>query len=191
MESISVVQKLDKKTYFRCSMYYLKRFLGLREIILVTLLFAVSVWLYAAYDIFIALIFFGVTAALIIIAVALFLITGILGYKHDYEKMQTEFHKLDFLQDRLVVTSLDKAGEPIFSEDFPYQKIEKIALRKNEIFIYAAVAINYYVTQESMKENTLDELKEWLMEKASPDKFKIKKTVRRFPKKKKIKLGEE
>ena len=191
MENIELVQKLDKKNYFRCSMYYLKRFLGLREIVLVSLLFAISMWLYIAYDIFIALIFFGVTIALIFLAVALFLVTGILGYKHDYEKMQTVFHKMLFTQDRMIVISLDKAGEPLFSEEHLYEKIEKIAIRRKEIYIYAAVAINYYVTEESMKETSLDDLKIFLRTKASEDKFKIKKTVRKFPKRKKIKLGEE
>jgi hypothetical protein len=191
MEKINLIQKLDKKNYFKCSMYYLKRFLGLREIILIALLFALSMWLYIAYDIFIALIFFAVTIVLILLAVALFLITGILGYKHDFEKMQTVFQKMEFTQDRLIVTSLDKVGDPHFSEEHLYEKIEKIAIKRKEIYIYAAVAINYYVTEESMKENTLDDLKIFLREKINGDKFKIKKTIRKYPKKKKIKLGEE
>lgn len=172
-------------------MYYLRRFLGLREIILVTLLFAIAMWLFLAYEIFIALIFFGVTLLLILIAVALFLVTGFLGYKHDYEKTGTEYHQIEFFDDRLLVTSLDKVGEPIFAEEHLYAKIEKIALKRTSIYIYAGVAINYFVTSESMKETSLDNLKKFLIDKVSPEKFKIKKTIRRYPKRKKIKLGED
>lgn len=171
-------------------MYYLRRFLGLREIILVALLFAISMWLYFAYEIFIALIFFGITFVLILIAIALFLVTGVLGYKHDFEKTQIAYHQMEFFPDRFLVTSLDKIGEVKYSEEHLYEKIEKIALRKKAIYIYAGVAINYYVTAED-KEIDLATLKEFLIKNVKPEKFKIKKTIRKYPKKKKIMLGED
>ncbi|HOO22128.1 MAG TPA: hypothetical protein PKY53_00390 [Clostridia bacterium] len=189
MDYIKVVQKLNKNGYFLCSMYYLKRFVGVREIVLVSLLSILAVWLYVAYEIFIALIFLGVTIALILLAVVLFLVTGIWGYKHDFEKTDIEYHQLEFYPDRFIAASLNKVGEPVHGEEHSYDKIEAIALRKDRIYIYAGVALFYYVTAQSMKENTLDELKGFLQEYVKPEKFRLKRTIRKYPKKDKIKLG--
>ena len=172
-------------------MYYLKRFLGLREILLMALLFAASMWLYLAYEVFIILIFFGITLLLVFVAIVLFLVTGILGYKHDFEATGVTYHQMVFLEDKMVVTSLDKGGEPKFSEEHLYAKIEKIAIKCTKIYIYAGVAIIYYITLESMKDTSENELAAFLREHISADKFKLKKTIRKYPKKKKIKLGEE
>lgn len=186
-EEITATQRLDKKKYFQCSMYYLRRFFGIREIILLTVLFALSVWLHIMYDIFIVLIFFGISTGLVFIALGLFLITSVWGYKHDFQSTGVTYHKLEFLEDKLIAFSLDKGGEAYFSEEHSYAKIEKVAIKHMKIYIYAGVAVFYYIYRESVGD--FDGLCEFLRQHLTEDKFKIKKTIRKFPKRDKIKLG--
>jgi hypothetical protein len=190
-DEIKIIQKLDKNEYFKCSMNYIKKFLGIREIILVALIFLAGMWLYLVYDVFFILILFGVTVFLILVALALFLITSVLGYKHDFEARNICYHQIEFFEDKMIVTSLLKDGEPEFSEEHLYANIDKVAIKRTKIYIYAGVAVFYYITLDSMKEINPEDLGAFLREHISKEKFKIKSTIRRYPKKKKIKLGEE
>lgn len=183
-----VIQKLDKKKYFNCSMYYLKRFAGIREILLMTALLIMGLWLYLAYDLIFVLIIFGITVVLLIVAIVLFLVTGILGYKHDFSSQQIEYQTLEFFENKLIATSQKMGGEPLYSEEHLYEKIDKIAIKRGKIYIYAGVAVFYYIYPESIKNGTISELASFLKEHLDEGKFKIKSTIRRYPKKKKISL---
>lgn len=188
---IKITQKLDKKNYFLCNMYYLKRFLGLREIILLLLLAAAALWLFISFKNIIIFIFLGITLLLIIIAIILFLITGIWGYKHDFESTGISYHTIQFFEDKMVVSSLNKAGEPSFSDEHLYSKIEKIAIKKRKIYIYASVALYYYIIAENIGINEFNTLSAFLTERITADKFKMKKTIRKYPPKKKITLEDK
>ncbi|MFA6866679.1 MAG: hypothetical protein WCR54_04095 [Clostridia bacterium] len=189
MESeYKVVQKLDKKKYFNCSMYYLKRYAGIREILLMTVLLAIGLWMYLAYDLILILIFFGITLILLLAAIVLFLITSILGYKHDFSSQNIYYQTLEFFEDKMIVTSQNIGGEAFYSEEHPYLKIDKIAIKRGKIYIYAGVALFYYVYPESIENGSIQDLAQFLKDHIESSKFKIKTTVRRFPKKGKLSL---
>lgn len=180
--------KCDKKDYFWCSMYYIRRYFGLREIILLTLLLVAALLLWFLAGLILIMIFFGVTVLVVLITVALFVWTSVAGFKHDSEKQGIAYQKLSFREDALYVDFLNSVGETILSEIHEYGKIEAIAVRKNFIYIYAAIAIFYYFKRNKLEEGQFGELTLFLREHVPEEKFKFKTVKRIYPKKKKITL---
>ncbi len=181
----------DKKRYFQCSMYYMRRYFGLREIILLTLLLGIGLALFflSGGTQIIMLILFGVSVAIILFAFVLFLWTSTSGYKVDFEMKGIAHQVLEFDEDALHVTNYDKGGKPVFMETHLYNKIDKIAIRKDVIYIYAQVSVFYYITADSLDATQRTELIELLHRHIDDESvFKIKKTYRVFPKKKKVTL---
>ena len=186
---MNVEMNADKNLYFKCSMYYMRKYFGLREIILLSLLLAIGLALFIAWGVFFILILFGVCVLVIGIAFALFLWTSISGYKVDYERLGITKKVLHFGEDSIEVLSLDKYGKELYKETHFYDKLDKIAVKKDVIYIYAQVSVFYYITAESLSDEDRKKLVELLHEKIqSQDTFKIKKTYRIYPKKKKVTL---
>ena len=105
----------DKNLYFKCSMYYMRKYFGLREIILLSLLLAIGLALFIAWGVFFILILFGVCILVIGIAFALFLWTSISGYKVDFERLGIAKKVLHFgdesIEVRVTVTNTgDRPG---------------------------------------------------------------------------------
>ena len=53
---MNVEMNADKNLYFKCSMYYMRKYFGLREIILLSLLLAIGLALFIAWGVFFILI---------------------------------------------------------------------------------------------------------------------------------------
>ena len=136
---------LNPKDYFRCSMYYMRKFFGIREIILLILLFVIGMVLFIFADNIFMLILFAVSVGIILLAFVLFLLTAKGGYKVDMEKRGIIKQKLEFTEDAILATSFDKKGNPIFVETHPNEKIDKIAITKKAIYIYAQASVFYYI----------------------------------------------
>ena len=66
--AMTVYVTADKKDYFNCSMYYMRRFFGLREILILAILVIVGLVLFFAMAQTFILILFGVCVVLILIA---------------------------------------------------------------------------------------------------------------------------
>ena len=181
----------DPKEYFKCSMYYMRRFFGLREIILLTVLLAIGLALFFAMAQLFILILFAVCIGLILIAFVLFLVTSVGGYKVDMEKKGIVRQKLEFNENALLVTNLDAKGNPVFIETHPYDRIEKISVKKKRIYIYAQVSVFYYILAKNCEPQVCEEIVGYLRKKMRPDAFKFKKKSRALPKKKKLSLEEE
>ncbi len=182
----------DKKAYFKCSMYYMRKYFGLREIILLSILLGIGLALLFTSGTFFILILFGVCVLIIGFAFVLFLWTAISGYKVDYEKLGIEKKVLRFGEESFEAISLDKYGKELYKETHFYDKLDKISIRKNVIYIYAQVSVFYYITPESLSDSERKEFVDLLHERVrSEDTFKIKKTYRIYPKKKKITLEPE
>lgn len=179
----------DKKAYFKCSMYYMRKYFGLREIILLSILLGIGLALFFFAKTYFILILFGVCILIIGIAFALFLWTSISGFKVDYEKLGIEKKVLRFGENHIEAISLDKYGKELYKETHSYDKLDKIAVKKDVIYIYAQVSVFYYITADSLSDEDRRKFVDLLHEKVkSEDTFKIKKTFRMFPKKKKITL---
>lgn len=86
---------------------------------------------------------------------------------------------------------MDKAGTPIFIETHPYDRIDKVSIKPQRIYIYAQVSVFYYIIASKYDQGTCEKLVDFLRSHLSEKTLKMKKTYRIFPKKKKITLEEE
>ena len=66
----------DKDEYFKCSMYYMRRYFGLREIILLAILLGLGLALFFVLNNLFVLILFAVSVVIILIALTLFIVTA-------------------------------------------------------------------------------------------------------------------
>lgn len=178
--------KSDKRDYFACSMYYMRRYFGLRETLLLAFLLVAALLLFFLADSIIILVFFGVTVFILLITVVLFLWTSVSGYKHDFDKQGIAAQKLYFDDDALRVEFYDKGGELLLTETHEYEKLEGVVTKKNFIYIYAAVAIFYYIKRAKTDPAEFAEIGAFLHEHVPEAKFKFKQVKRRYPKKKKV-----
>ena len=186
---MNVEMNADKKSYFNCSMYYMRKYFGLREIILLSILLGIGLALYLTAGVFFILILFGVCLLVIGIAFILFVWTSVSGFKVDFERLGIVKKVIKFGEESIEVISIDKYGKQLYKETHFYDKIDKVAIKKDVIYIYAQVSVFYYITADSLSDEDRKKLVDILHEKIqSQDTFKIKKTYRIYPKKKKITL---
>lgn len=167
-------------------MYYIRRYFGLRESILFVVLFAAAMLLFFLANNFIILIFFGITCLVLIITVVLFIWTTVAGWKSDHDKLGVDHIDLHFEEKQLRTEFYKSTGEQVAAEIHDYQKIEAIAIKKNFIYIYAAMAIFYYFRRETMGSEQFEALALYLRENVPKEKFKFKTVKRIFPKKQKV-----
>lgn len=180
--------KCNKKDYFKCSMYYMRRYFGLRECILLAILLTAGILLQVFADMTLVLIFFGVTMLVVLVTAVLFVWTSVSGYKLELEKQGIAYHKIHFDEDSLTAVYLNAGGEQIATEKFDYSQIEAVVIRKKFIYIYAGVAIFYYLKKEEIGEEKLTDLAAYLRTNVPKEKFKFKTVKRIYPKKKKISI---
>lgn len=181
----------NKDDYFKCSMYYMRRYFGLREIIVLSVLLIAGLVLFFAMGNAFILILFGISVLLILIALVLFILTSSGGYKVDMEKKGIVKQKLEFNEDALVVTNIDYNGNPVFIETHPYDRIEKISVGKKRIYIYAQVSVFYYIWAKNCEPEVCEQISSFLKKILPAEKFKIRKRYRGLPKKKKLTLEED
>lgn len=180
--------KCNKKDYFKCSMYYMRRYFGLRECILLAILLTAGILLQVFADMMLVLIFFGVTMLVVLVTAVLFVWTSVSGYKLELEKQGIAYHKIHFDEDSLTAVYLNAGGEQIATEKSDYSQIEAVVIRKKFIYIYAGVAIFYYLKKEEIGEEKLTDLAAYLRTNVPKEKFKFKTVKRIYPKKKKISI---
>lgn len=169
-------------------MYYMRRYFGLRECILLAILLTAGILLQVFADMTLVLIFFGVTMLVVLVTAVLFVWTSVSGYKLELEKQGIAYHKIHFDEDSLTAVYLNAGGEQIATEKFDYSQIEAVVIRKKFIYIYAGVAIFYYLKKEEIGEEKLTDLAAYLRTNVPKEKFKFKTVKRIYPKKKKISI---
>ncbi len=181
----------DKDEYFRANMYYMRKYFGLREIILLALLLGIGIGLYFLSGTIAMLIMFGICVVIIFIAFLLFVATGKGGYKIDVIKKGVVRQKLEFRDNAIVVTNYNSDGKALFEETHFYERLDKIAVRKNVIYIYAQAAVFYYIKADKFDTETRQKIVNILQEHVPPQTFRMKKTYRKYPKKKKLTLDDD
>lgn len=179
---MEILVNTNKQEYFKCSMYLMRKYFGLREIILLFILMIAAVILYVFSNNILIFVLFGITCALLFFTFLLFLWTSISGYKVDIEKKKIAKIKLLFEDNMLIATSCGKGGEPIFSETHYYEKLENVVIKKNFIYIYAGVAVFYYINKKELSEDKWAELNQNLASGIPPEKFRFRKRIRTYPK---------
>ncbi|HHT83145.1 MAG: hypothetical protein ACOYEC_02695 [Christensenellales bacterium] len=173
--------KINKKDYFACSMYYIKKYISAREIILLLLLLAAGLALFISFDNIIILVMFAVILALMGFAVILFVVTALAGFKTDYQKYDITEQLLTFDQKELTIESINSKGQTSFIERLEYRNIDKVALRKDRIYLYGGVALPFYIFPAAMKQGSYEDLRLFLIDNIEPSKFKMKTKMRYFP----------
>lgn len=176
-----VTQTVTKKQYMACNVYYIRRFLGLRELIGFAVLLAVAIacWILLANPIFFA--FFGVITALILMAAAILVWTAASGYKQEFEARGVTVQKLWF--DNVKIRAESYAGdEKVAEEEFLLTRVDKIAMRRSVIYVYPMTAVCYYVTPETIEGGTFEEFKRYLLRNFPETTFKLRKKVKQYPK---------
>jgi len=161
----------------------MRRYFGLREIILFTILAGLAIGLYILSEIIFILVLFFIAIGLLFLTLFMFVWTALSGYKVDVLRKNIAKIILTFGEGALKAESVDTSGVTVRTEEFAYARLEKIAVRMNRIYIYAAVSVFFYVLASDVGAQSLADLETFLRGKLPEDKFKFKKTVRRYPKK--------
>lgn len=171
--------KIDKKDFMSCNIYYLRKYFGVKEIVLISLLLIAGIVLN---------IYFGNSLMMIAAAVAFFLIGGSMvfylvtsqqTFKFEFVRRGTTHQEIIFLDDKFEITTFER--EKTYKDMFYYNKIDRIAIKNDVVYIYATTALNYYIKRDSFSEGKFDEFCIFIREKVNPMVFKMKQ------KKKKIK----
>jgi hypothetical protein len=174
--------EINKEDYLACNRYYLKRYFGVKEIILLAILFVAGIVLYFVFEQIFMIIMSGVTLILTLAVVLLYLYTGRRQYLEEFVARSTHKWTITFDDDQYAIETHEKNGEQAFTEVRDYTQVDRIAIVKNAIYIYTSPATIYYLKKESMKIGEYEDLLIFIKEKFHPMKFKMKqKRSSQFP----------
>lgn len=172
---------INRKNYFECSMFYIRKYLSARELILLGVLFAAALLFWISFENMIIFIMFAVVLLIMGFAVMLFVLTALAGYKTDFIKYNITRQLLIFNEWGFSVDSINDKDEKVFSEKIEYKNVDKIALRKDRVYIYGGVALPFYIFPSSIVEGDYEELRLFLISHLDKSKFKMKAKLRYFP----------
>lgn len=179
MNKFKATVKITEKDYMAMSRYYLRKYVGIKELILVLALLIGAFVMYFAFNQVIVAILAGVTIVLMAGAIVVYLIISKKNYVEEYEKRHTSSWEFAFREDEFDITVNEQGGEDAYTERRSYDQIEKVALLKDRVYIYAGAASMYYVKFDSMTEGNFIEFCEFIKSKVDPYKLKMKEKRRK------------
>lgn len=162
-------------------MYYIKKYISAKEIILLGVLFIAAMLLWISFENIIIFVMFAVVLLLMTVTIFLFLVTALAGYKADYIKHNITKQVLTFDESGFSVDSYDQTEKKVFTEKVDYKNVDKVALRKNKVYIYGGVALPFYIYPSSIVKGEYEEFRLFLIDHIDKSKFKMKTKVRHFP----------
>lgn len=162
-------------------MFYIRKYLSAKELILLGVLLVAALLFWFSFENMLILIMFAVVLLLIGLAVLLFVFTAIAGYKTDYVKFKITRQLLVFNEWGFSVDSFNDKDEKLYSEKIEYQNVDKVALRKDRVYIYGGVALPFYIFPSSIIEGNYEEFRLFLISHLDKSKFKMKSKLRYFP----------
>lgn len=172
---------INKKDYFACSMFYIRKYISAREFILLAVLLTAALLFWFTLGNILIFIMLGVVLLLMAFAVILFVLTALAGYKLDFVKHNITKQLLIFNEWGFSIDSINKDGQTVFSEKIEYLDVDKISLRKDKIYLYGGVALPFYIFPQSVIEGDYNELRLFLISHLDKSKFKMKSKKRHFP----------
>lgn len=173
--------KVDKKEYMKLSMVNLKRFLGVKELVLYLVLLGAALGLFFGFRIWLFLLLFAIVNLLVVIAVGVFVGTSLTGYKYEFVKTGVQQQKFTVNEEDIIVENINADGITVFEEKHEKSKIDKLHLTKDRIFIFRSTAIYYYIRQEDVEDGRFYELQDFLKTTYPPVKFKLRKKIKQYP----------
>ncbi len=172
---------LVKKDYLRCNMYYLLRYFGWWQLLLFVLYVGASIAIFCIYYNALLLVFAGIVLVLLGVAVLIAYLTTLSGYKIEFEARGLKYQKLYFSSEKLAVDSFREGHELLQQEEFLVTRIEKIAIKKDVVYVYPMSAICYYIREADLEGATLEEFKDFLRGTFPETTFKMHKKVKNYP----------
>ena len=115
------------------NVYYLRRFFGVKEGVLVALLIIGGLVLFFAFRQWLILLLAGITVVIMAGAVAVYLGISKKTFREEYVKRHTEEIAATFDETEFSVEIREERGERSYTEKRGYDAIEKIALLKERI----------------------------------------------------------
>jgi uncharacterized membrane protein len=173
--------QIRSKDYLACNRYYLKKYLGVREYLMVGFLFVASIAVFLLTHQFFLLILSGVVVLLLAAALGFYQITSVKGYKMEFTARGATHWEISFNELGMVADTYEKGGEAKFQYKCLYSDLEKVAILKDRIYLYVGAAMCYYVPYDSMTEGDFISLCDFLKESIPPEKFRMRTKKKQFP----------
>lgn len=171
---------IEKKPYMAASMYYLKRYIGVREIVLFTLLFLLGLGLFFWTQAIWAIVLAGVTVFIVAAVVVFYWATALAGYRMEFEKRGATHWQMRFTEKEFLVET-HEAGDKVYPEKRAILSFDRVAIKKDRVYLYFSGAIMYYIPYNAkFTEGNFVEFTEWIRQVMPPEKFKMRSRKRNF-----------
>lgn len=173
--------KIEEKDYLRASNYYLKKYMGIREYILLAVLLIGGLVLYFAFNQLFILILCGITVLLMAGTIIAYVATSKRSYKSEFVQRNAHEWDITFTEEEIIIETLEDNGENPYTEKRTYEQIEKVAILKDRVYIYTGVATLIYIKYDSFEEGNFIDFCEFIKNKFDPAKFKMKTKRKQYP----------
>lgn len=176
--------KPEKKEFYKCNLYYLRKFFGIKELVMMFFLLLAGLVLYFLYESKLILILFGVFLAVGAVAFAFYFYTVYKGWQLEYANLGVA--EVVFAFDEVATTytvSLNNAeGKAVSIDQFDLKNADKVAFLKGKVYLYQGAATMYYLYPSSFAEGEYEKFREKLALNLDIEKFKMKTKRKVFPK---------
>ncbi|MDD3946513.1 MAG: hypothetical protein PHI19_01585 [Clostridia bacterium] len=172
---------INKKEYLACNLYYLRKYLGVREFVMVGLLFIAGLSVYLLTYRYLFLILSGVVVIMLLGALWFYQYTSSKGYKMEFESRGATHWEINFDELGFVANTYERGGEEKFTHKCLYADLEKAAILKDKVYLYVGSAMCYYVNYDSFTEGNFIEFCDFIKEKVPAAKFKMRTKKKQFP----------
>ncbi len=174
MNYFTIKQNISRKDYIDMSVYYLRRYIGLRQIILLLSLVVIGVVMFLWTGRLTMLILGGCSFGLLGIAVAIYVGASIAGYKLEFADRQATHWIMDFETSGFTVDTYEQGGSSKFTEKCSYEKIEKVAIKKDRVYIYIGSAVMFVVKHDSFTTGNFIDFVDFIKAQVDSTKLKMK-----------------
>ncbi|MCL2630109.1 MAG: hypothetical protein FWD49_01130 [Firmicutes bacterium] len=164
---------INKSDFLILNAYYLRKYIGLREFILLAVLFTLGSLLYFMSGLPLIFILACVTLGVIFLGVFVFIFTSVKGYDLEFTKRGAYKWQIKFYEDTFEVTQCERDKD--YNETRKYQDIEKLALKKDRVFIYGSASVMFYIKHNHFTEGDFANFCEFLKTKVTAEQLRMKK----------------
>lgn len=176
--------EINKADYVKCNQYYLRRYFGVKEIILLCLLFAGGIALFFAFQQIFMLIMSGITLFLTVLLVVIFVALGKKQYKQEFVDRNTKLWTFTFSETEYSIETHENDGKDAYKEIREYDQVDRIAILEDKgiIYFYTSPATMYYIKKDNLPDGEFDKLISFMREKFNPMKFRMRqKKISQYP----------
>lgn len=182
-DKLEIRQQADKREFYKCNLYYLRKYFGLKEAIMAVLLLVAGLILFIAFEQVLILILFAIFVVVALIAVGFYWYTIYKGWQLEYEKQNISTIVLTFDEGETYTCDLiNQDGKKVSSDIFDIKTVDKIAFLKGKIYLYQGAATMYYIYPDAFVKGEYEELRKKLSLLLDASKFRMKTKRKVFPK---------